>query len=659
LAKFVKVYLDYKRRVRRFIPILIILLAVTAASTAQVRLPGLISNGMVLQRNADVRIWGWSSPNEEITVSFMDSLYTAKANDNGEWAIQLSELEAGGPCTMQIRGSNTIVVDDILIGDVWICSGQSNMKLPMERVRTLYETEIENSENRCIRYFEVPEKYDFNTPLKDVAQEEWLSAGPLNTLKFSAVSYFFALELYKKHRVPIGMINASLGGSPIEAWISEDVLKSFPGHYKELQRFKDSSLIKQVEAKDKIRIDSWYARLGKADEGYKNASQPWYDPGLKTTDWKLMKVPGYWAGDTAGNINGVVWFRKDISVPAAMTGRPAKLVLGRIVDADSVFVNGVFVGTTAYQWPPRRYDIPQGLLKEGENTIVVRVISNTGKGGFVEDKSYELVAGSQSIDLKDDWKYRIGARMEPLENRTSIARKPAGLYNAMISPLTNYAAKGIIWYQGESNTGRPGEYAALLQALINNWREKWKRGSLPFIYVQLPNYMKPCREPCESNWALLREAQLAALTLPNTGMAVTIDIGDWNDVHPLNKKDVGYRLALWAHKLAYSDSNIVYSGPLFRSMKIRNNKAILTFSNTGSGLAVKRGGALKNFAVAGADRKFVWAEARIENNRVVVWSDKVQKPVAVRYAWADNPEGAILCNKEGLPASPFRTDKWN
>jgi sialate O-acetylesterase len=658
-AKFVKEYLDYKRRVPRVIPILIFLLTLITASKGQVRLPRLISNGMVLQRHADVRLWGWSSANEEITVSFIDSIYTARSDDKGEWAIQLSGLEAGGPYSMQIRGRNTIVVDDIFIGDVWICSGQSNMKLSMEWVRTLYETEIENSENSYIRYFEVPEKYDFNTPLKDITQGEWFSAGPLNTPKFSAVSYFFALELYKKYGVPVGLINASLGGSPIEAWISEDVLKSFPGYYEELQRFKDSSLIKQIESKDKIRIDSWYAKLGEDDEGYKNASRPWHDPGLNITDWKVMKVPGYWAGDTAGNINGAVWFRKDINLPAAMIGKPAKLALGRIVDADSVFVNGVFVGTTSYQWSPRRYDIPQGLLKEGENTIVVRVISNTGKGGFVEDKSYELIAGGQSIDLKGDWKYQLGARMEPLENRTSVAMKPAGLYNAMISPLINYAAKGIIWYQGESNTGSPEEYAALFQALINNWREKWKRGSLPFIYVQLPNYLRLCQEPSESNWALLREAQQAALTMPKTGMAVTIDIGEWNDVHPLNKKDVGHRLALWAQKLAYNDSDVVYSGPLFRSVKIRNNKAVLTFSNTGSGLAVGGGGALNYFAIAGADRRFVWAEARIEHDRVLVWSDEVQNPVAVRYAWADNPEGANLFNKEGLPASPFRTDKWD
>jgi sialate O-acetylesterase len=637
---------------------LIFLLIIKLTASGQVRLPKLIGNGMVLQRDADVKIWGWSAANEKITISFLDSVYKTMADDSGEWEVKFSGLKAGGPFTMKISGSNNIIIKDIFIGDVWICSGQSNMKLSIERVSSVYGNEIENSENANIRYFEVPEKYDFNTPRKDIAHGEWLPAGPLNILKFSAVSYFFALELYKRYKIPVGLINASLGGSPIEAWLSEDALKEFPEHYNELQRFKDSSLIGQIESQDNNRFDTWYARLGENDEGHKNQYQPWYIPDLNTSGWKVMKVPGYWPDENGRNINGVVWFRKDVLLPASMTGKPAKLILGRIIDADSVFVNGVFVGTTSYQYPPRRYDIPPDLLKEGKNTIVLRVISNIGKGGFVEDKPYELISGGQKIDLKGDWQYQIGAKMEPLEGKTFIERKPAGLFNAMISPLINYSVKGVIWYQGESNADRPEEYATLFKALIDNWRDKWQQGNLPFVYVQLPNYMEPREEPSESNWALLREAQLKALFLPNTGMAVTIDIGEWNDIHPLNKKDVGYRLALAAQKVAYNDNEIVYSGPLFESMEARGNKIILTFSNTGSGLEAKGGGELKYFSIAGADRKFVWAKARIKNNKIIVWSGEVQDPVAVRYAWADNPEGANLSNKEKLPASPFRTDKW-
>ena len=623
----------------------------------EVKLPKLISDGLVLQRDTDIKIWGWTAANEKITISFNDSVYETESDCSGKWEIKFSKLKAGGPYTMKIDGSNTITINDILIGDVWICSGQSNMELSMERVSPIYETEIANSENPYIRYFEVPKKYDFNTPQKDIMYGQWLPANPDNILKFSAASYFFALELYNKYKIPIGLINTSLGGSPVEAWISEDALKAFPKHYNEAQRFKDSSLIKQIENQDKIRFNTWYSKLKENDAGYKNPQQPWYIPDLNTSDWSIMKVPGYWADEEIGDVNGVVWFRKDIQVPASMIGKQAKLILGRIVDADYVFINGVFIGTTGYQYPPRRYDIPPNILKEGKNTIVVRVISNIGNGGFIKDKPYEIIAGGQKIDLKGDWKYRLGAAIEPLASQTFIRWKPVGLYNAMISPLLNYSIKGVIWYQGESNVDRPFEYRELFPTLIRDWRNKWNQGDFPFLFAQLPNFMETKSQPSESNWALLREAQLKTLSLPNTGMAVTIDIGEWNDIHPLNKKDVGKRLALAAQKVAYGDEKVIYSGPIYQSMKIAGNKVILTFKNIGSGLIAKGGGELKYFAIAGVDKNFVWANAKIENNKVVVWSNIVPNPVAVRYSWADNPEGANLYNREGLPASPFRTDE--
>jgi sialate O-acetylesterase len=286
------------------------------------------------------------------------------------------------------------------------------------------------------------------------------------------------------------------------------------------------------------------------------------------------------------------------------------------------------------------------------------VISNIGKGGFVPDKPYELIAGGKTIDLKGEWQYKLGAQMEPLAGQTFIRWKPLGLYNAMINPLLNFQIKGVIWYQGESNASRAVEYKALFPALIEDWRIHWKSGDLPFLFVQLPNFMEPKNQPGESDWALLREAQFKALSLPNTAMAVAIDIGEWNDIHPLNKKDVGKRLALAAQKVAYGNDKVVYSGPIYQSMKIDGSKVILTFKNMGSSLIAKGGGELKYFAISGADKHFVWAQAKIINDEVIVWSDQVVNPVAVRYAWADNPEGANLYNKEGLPASPFRTDDW-
>ena len=639
---------------RRLISIFLFLLSTSTFS--QVRLPRLISDGMVLQRGAAAKIWGWAASNEEVSVHFIDSTYRTKANQAGDWSVTLSGLKAGGPYILQIKASNVVTVNDVMIGDVWVCSGQSNMELLMKGVRPIYENEIANSNNVFIRQFYVPQTYNFSTPQKDLPYGSWKSANPRNVLDFSAVAYFFGKALYEKYKVPIGLINSSLGGSPAESWMSEGALKDFPAYYKEAQRFKDSTVIKQIETSDNTRIQAWYDLLNEEDKAYSDPRHVWYDTALSTSDWPTMKIPGYWSTSSLGHVNGVVWYRKKINIPLSFIDKEATLILGRIVDADSAFVNGVFVGTTSYQYPPRRYSIPAGLLHKGENTIAIRVINSSGDGGFVPDKTYAIVSGDSAVDLKGDWQYRLGAAMEPLASQTFIRWKPLGLYNAMLAPLLNYRITGVVWYQGESNAAKPIEYRQLLPALVRDWRENWKQGNFPFLIVQLPNFMETKSEPSESDWALLREAQCKALSLPNTGMAVTIDIGEWNDIHPLDKKDVGDRLALAAQKVAYGDDHVVYSGPLYQSMKTDGNKIVLTFSNIGGGLIAK-GTGLKCFAIAGPDKKFVWADAKIEGDNVVVSSGKVLNPVAVRYAWSDNPDGANLYNKEGLPASPFRTDE--
>jgi sialate O-acetylesterase len=639
-------------KLKQSILLLMVLLASGLSVSGEVKLPRLISDGMVLQRDAKVKIWGWATKDEHVSVRFNHGDYQATADANGNWSVILPALKAGGPFAMTI---NTVTIKNIMVGDVWICSGQSNMEFKMGWLSWVYETEITNSENLLIRQFEVPQKYDYNLPQNDLQSGTWQTANPKNILNFSAVAYFFAKELSEKYHIAIGLIDASVGGSPIEAWMSEGALKKFPGPYKELNKFKDSSRIAQLAELDNERINLWYNQLQQKDLGYKDALNPWFKPGANLSDWATTKVPGYWANGPLGAINGVVWFRKSISIPASMIGKPAKLILGRIVDSDSTFINGVLVGQTGYQYPRRRYDVPADLLKEGENTIVVRVINRTGKGGFVPDKPYELICNEQTIDLKGDWKYQLGVKMEPLASQAFANRYPVGLFNGMISPLLNYSIKGAIWYQGESNAGQPLEYGKLFPEMIMDWRNKWGQGDFSFLFVQLPNIMEAKDEPAESSWAMTREAQLKTLSVPNTGMAVIIDIGEWNDPHPLNKKDVGKRLALSAQKVAYKE-DVVYSGPIYQSMKIEGNKAILMFTNTGSGLVAK-GGELKGFSMAGTDNHFIWAQAKIENNKIIVWSDKIQNPVSVRYAWADNPEGANLFNKEGLPASPFRTDK--
>ena len=377
--------------------ILIFVLLLSISTFSQVTLPKLISDGMVLQRDAEIKIWGWASANEKIIVNFVNSSYETITGECGKWEVILSNLQPGGPYTMNIYGSNSITINEILIGDVWICSGQSNMEISMQRVSPLYPTEIASADNPYIRYFEVPKKYNFSAPQKDLPYGKWQSVNQETILKFSAVAYFFALELYNKYKIPIGLINTSLGGSPAEAWVSEDALKVFPEHFQEAQRFKDSTLIDQIKIQDQERFGKWYSDLRKKDNGYKDKQKPWYSPDLITDDWPVMNIPGFWADEEPGAVNGVVWFRKNIEIPVSMAGKLAKINLGRIVDTDSVFVNGVFVGTTSYQYPPRRYNIPADLLTEGDNVLVVRIINEIGKGGFAPDKPYEIISEGQTI----------------------------------------------------------------------------------------------------------------------------------------------------------------------------------------------------------------------------------------------------------------------
>ena len=631
-----------------------IVLSIIQTVFSQVRLPILISDGMVLQRDANVKVWGWAEKSEKITLNFIGKTYKTKAGEDGKWTIKFSGLKAGGPYDMEIAGSNRIILKNILIGDVWICGGQSNMQLPMGRVKDKYSNIIAASYNDKIRQFIVPEIYDFKKTHDDFQTSKWESANPENVLHFTAVGYFFAKKLYEKYKVPIGLINTAIGGSPAQAWMSEDALKEFPEYLQIAEKFKDENYIKQIKENDKAVSDAWYGTLNQLDKGYQE--NKWFDVNYNANEWATMNVPGYWADHELGNVNGAVWFRKEIDVPASMVGKPARLELGRIVDADTVYVNGQIAGTTSYQYPPRKYDLPADMLKAGKNIIVIRVINNSGRGGFVLDKPYELSAAGQTIDLKGSWQYKLGAVMDQLPGQTFVQWQPVGLYNGMIAPLLNYRIKGVIWYQGESNAGKPQEYQKLFSALIADWRQKWNQEDFPFLYVQLANFMQAKNEPSESGWAMLREAQLKTLAMPDTGMAVITDIGEWNDIHPLNKEDVGKRLALAAQKIAYGEKGVVYSGPIYKSMKIEGNKIIISFTNVGSGLIAK-GGELKYFAIAGADKKFVWAKAKIEADKVVVWNDKIANPASVRYAWADNPEGANLYNKEGLPASCFRTDE--
>ena len=637
---------------------LFLLLSVWLArpAAAQVRLPRLVSDGMVLQRDADVAVWGWARPGEVVAVSFLGKNYRATTGPAGQWRVQLPRLQPGGPFEMNIAASNQLTIKNILVGDVWLCSGQSNMETPMSRLRDKFPDVIAQATNPNIRQFEVPLAYAFQRPRADVTGGKWTAADPQTVLQFSGVAYFFAKEINAKYHVPVGIIKDAVGGSPAEAWLSADALRQFPSYEQQGARYKDSSLVAGIRQRESAAVANWYQQVHQADQGEARGQQKWSVPDHDASGWATMKVPGYWADQTPlGSVNGVVWFRKEIEVPAGMAGAPARLELGTLVDADSTYINGQLVGTTGYQYPPRKYDVKPGVLKAGKNVVVVRLISNGGRGGFTPDKNYQLTANGQVLDLRGTWQYKLGATMPPTPGTTTFQYQPGGLYNGMIAPVLPYGIKGVLWYQGESNTGHPQDYQALMTSLIGDWRKQFAQPALPFLYVQLANFMASKAEPGESGWAAVRDAQRRTLGVPHTGMAVITDVGEWNDIHPLDKQTVGHRLALAAYQVAYGEANVVAAGPLFQGMKTAGNRVTLRFASTGGGLVAK-GGPLAGFAVAGADNKFVWAQARIEGNKVVVWSDQVPQPVAVRYAWADNPTTANLINREGLPASPFRTD---
>ena len=622
-------------------------------SNAQVRLPRLIRDSMILQRDSKVTIWGWASANEKIAVKFNNKTYKTKADVSGNWNLILPPTKAGGPYTMDITGKNKISLKEILFGDVWFCSGQSNMVHQLNIHDITYANEIANANYPQIRQFWIPTLTNLQGPLDDLPAGNWKPAVGEEVRPFSAVAYFFAKKLFEKYQIPIGIINASVGGTPIEAWTSEEGFQDFASVSAIIQKNKDTAYINSFN-----RRSGPSGTRAQTDLGMTGMFK-WYDPAYSPKGWRTINIPGYWEDQSIKDLNGVVWYRKEIDIPASMTGKAAKLFLGRIVDADELYINGKLVGSTTYQYPQRRYKLPEGILKPGKNLFVIRVTNTGGKGGFVPDKPYCLFAGTDTVDLKGTWHYKVGDVFPPFtgggvgSGGLSFQNQPTALYNAMVAPGIKYTIKGFCWYQGESNAGKPEEYAKLLPALIRDWRTKWNQGPLPFLNVQLPGFMEYNYLPVESNWAAMRESQLKALSVENTAMVVAIDLGEWNDIHPDNKKTVGDRLALAAFKTAYGE-NIIHSGPIAQEVSADGNKLIIRFTHIGAGLMSSDGEALAEFAIAGADKKFVWAKTRIEGDHVIAWNDLVSQPLYLRYAWADNPVNPNLFNKEGLPASPFQ-----
>ncbi|AMP99864.1 hypothetical protein AY601_2990 [Pedobacter cryoconitis] len=645
--------MDQTRRISVFIFFYFLLIG---HGYSQITLPGIIADSMVLQREVPLKIWGWASAGEKVSISFNGKNVKTVTGPGGKWMAKLPAMKAGGPFKMKLIGKNTIVLKNILIGDVWLCSGQSNMVHQMKLHNITYAADIAAANYPAIRQYWVPTTTSLAGPKESLPQHSWKSANPKDINEFSVVAYFFAKQLFIKYGIPIGIINSSVGGSSIEAWTSEEGLKNNAELTAVITRNKDTSFVNGINRKA-------LASPGKrkeADQGLAGDVK-WYETQYQPKGWRNINIPGYWEDQGIRDLNGVVWYRRELDVPADMAGMTVRIHMGRIIDADKFYINGQLIGSTGYQYPQRRYNLASGILKPGKNILVIRVENTAGKGGFVPDKPYYLEAGNHKLDLKGEWQYKVGESYLPVArtgpDRISEQGQPAALYNAMIAPLTNAALKGILWYQGESNVGNANAYRKFLPELIKDWRTHFGQSELPFYYVQLPNFGDMCYHPVESNLAVIREAALQTLKVPYTGMAVTIDLGEWNDIHPDDKKTVGDRLSLIARHFSYGERNLVYSGPLFESSRIDGNTIVISFNHTGTGLTAIDGEPLSQFEIAGEDKKFVWAKAYIAGDKVVVSAVEVPVPKYVRYAWADNPVNPNLYNLEKLPASPFRTDR--
>ncbi|MFW5757865.1 MAG: sialate O-acetylesterase [Bacteroidota bacterium] len=635
--------------------LLLLLITFPLGIFAEVGMPAIFSDHMVLQRNKELTFWGWADSRERVKITIGDQTKTTRAGKNGQWSVKIDPLQTGEPLEILVKGKNSqLHFTNVLVGDVWLASGQSNMEWPVSRSDNPDE-EIQMANHPEIRLFDVERKMSI-TPLDDLETTSWQECTPENIPSFSAVAYFFGRHLHKELDVPIGLINSSWGGTIAETWMSKESML-------ELDDFKDvmsnppdmepEEMAKEAERKNR----EWIEKIEKNDLGMQ---QNWEIPDFDDTAWKTMTLPGLWEKQGLADLDGVVWFRKTFTLTEEQASQNIMVNLGPVDDSDYTFINGVLAGKTLNKYADiRKYEVPPKNLKPGTNTIAVRVIDTGGGGGFWADNENDMYifASDERINLAGEWKYAVGIKTQ----RQPVVRSgpniyPTLLFNGMINPFTDFQIKGVIWYQGESNASRAYQYREIFPALINDWRTQWNDPELPFFFVQLANYMDADLKPVDSQWAELREAQTIALSLPKTGMAVAIDIGEADDIHPRNKQDVGKRLALNALKITYN-KNIVHSGPMYKSMMIEDDKVRIQFDHTGGGLRVKdKYGYLKGFAIADNSNVFHWAKAYIDGNEVVVYNEKIKDPVHVRYAWGNNPEDANLYNAEGLPASPFRTD---
>lgn len=637
----------------------------TGVLQAKVVLPSVFTDNMVLQQKTDITFYGDATKNKQLTVKtgWNGKEYHTEADGQGKWSLKIPTPAAGGPYEITFSDGKKLQLKNVMIGEVWFCSGQSNMEMPVAGWGKVmnYEQEIAEAAYPAIRLFQVKKNTSLAPP-KEVESTlgGWQECSSATVPEFSALAYFYARALWKELNVPIGVIDCTWGGTPAEAWTNHETLRQVMGFREEMDKLErlgfDPNRMEQAYSEERAH---WQSLFTEKDKGMENGKLCWTAPSLSEEDWQTISLPGYWEGKGLKDFDGIIWFRRSLEIPAEWAGKPLTLRLGMIDDEDITYFNGVEIARGAGYMTPRTYTIPAKLVKAGKAVLAVRVSDFGGEGG-IHGKAEELYveADGKRISLAGDWKYRIGlslkgfppAPVSPIQSSSY----PTVLFNAMVKPWTAFPIKGVIWYQGEANVGRSEQYGDLFPALITDWRRQW-RSNFPFYFVQLANFMESKKIQPNSEWAALREAQTKALKLDQVGMAVTIDIGLADDIHPKNKQEVGRRLALLALAGSYG-KNVSSSAPVFQNYIIKGDKMELDFGQKQDGFKIKDT-TLKGFTIAGPDRVFYSAEAMVQNGKIIVSSPKVSVPLAARYGWADNPD-CNLYGENGLPVAPFRTDCW-
>ena len=625
------------------------------ASEAKIQLPQLFQQGMVLQRGKPIPVWGQADAGERVVVSFRKKTYETTADSQGRWQVTLPVQKAGGPFELTV---NDLTLSDVLVGDVWLCSGQSNIDVTIERVYPQYGKVIDDYSNEKIRMFRVQTDFSTHGPKQDVRPTpiNWKPVTKENAWLFSAVGYFLGREMFEKTGVPQGIIVNSVGGTPIQAWLDADTLRQ--RHPREWQRtvfFQDDDMVRSMQRSNMMAQNRWNKMLTDSDPGLKD--------GYANRDYDDSQWPAKRAFQTVNGrqlssnltqnprYTGSFWARQHLTVDAAHAGQPCRLLVGTLYDADQTYVNGRQVGSTGYQYPPRRYQIPAGVLVEGDNVLTVRFVTKGGAPHFIPEKPYKLIfEDGTEVALSEEWLVREGAQIPPCPGADAGGQNlPSVLYNAMHYPLAPYALSGMVWYQGESNTGEGYAYGQYLNELITGWRQLWQSPHLPFVVVQLANFMDPSDRPQDTGWSQVREAQrLAAKQQPNAALACIIDLGETVDIHPLRKREVAQRIARCFDHLIWNKR--VTLSPEVSSAIADGRQVTLTLDQP-----LLHEGALYEFEVAGADGRFVNAKATGKGTQITIESP-VDTPQRIRYAWKNNPLRANVFGKNQLPMSPFQMD---